>query len=98
MASKYTHEHKYYLAKIGKTWQVYKCALPGCPHYLPHVKLMHNRRSVCWGCGDIFILSHAKHRRVVRPKCENCVRGLREGKSRVDRDTIQELVDKLGDL
>lgn len=97
--AKYTHIHQYYLTKIGtKTWQVYKCAIPGCPHFLPHIKHAHNRQSICWGCGDVFILHGAKHRRVMKPKCDNCRQGRRDEESRVNRDTIKELAEKLGSI
>lgn len=97
MARKYDHEvHQYYLAKIGKKgWQVYRCAIPGCEHFLPHIKLMRGRKSICWGCGDDFILG-VKHRRIHKPKCVNCTEGTR--RTDIDKDTISELAARLASI
>jgi hypothetical protein len=93
---KYTHIHKYYLAKMGsRPWKIYRCAVPGCPHFIPVEKMVYNRQSICWECGDVFILGQ-RHRRVVKPKCDTCRKGGRE--SRVDRGTIAELAERLGKL
>lgn len=88
--TKYTHVHQYYLTRMGqkKTWKVYKCAMAGCPHFLPDYKMAYGRQSVCWECGDIFIITRI-HRGVVRPKC------CKGGRPKADRDTIKDMMERL---
>lgn len=53
MAKKYNHVHKYERRKFG-SWKstgydVYKCAVPGCAHYMADLEAVVGRYSKCWG-------------------------------------------------
>lgn len=66
------HIHKYFLAKLGKKrdYHIYACALPNCPHRIEKA-LSSNRESICWKCGEKFMLYKAKYDRV-KPICMKC--------------------------
>ena len=69
MAAKLSHVHKYLRDKIGKM-QIYKCALPGCPHYV-RSNLAVNRISVCWYCDAHFVMTKNSIK-LKKPHCPNC--------------------------
>ncbi len=63
--------HKYMRVRWGKNGTVvYRCMLPDCPHYA-HPEMTRNRRSICWKCGSIFIMTGEKLQ-VKKPKCDKC--------------------------
>ena len=67
------HIHKYRLVQWGKKGTiVYRCMLPGCPHYV-HATFIRNRLTICWQCGDTLVMTPDKMRRV-KPKCDKCVK------------------------
>lgn len=68
--TKHNHTHKYYKAKLGKKI-IYRCAVPNCPHYVMR-ELVLNRMSICWSCGDPFILPHAISLLQSKPVCKEC--------------------------
>lgn len=75
MSKKAVHSgpHKYMLVEWGeKKTPIHKCILPGCAHYV-HTIMAENRESLCWKCGDRFILTKDKLERV-KPKCDKCIR------------------------
>ena len=55
------HEiHKYYQSKFKTSGTViYRCGLEGCPHFV-YEPLILNRLSICWRCGDSFVLTQNK--------------------------------------
>jgi len=57
MAAKVTHEgpHKYMRIPYGKR-DAFKCSIPGCTHMLTHPELAIGRESICWRCGNIFVI------------------------------------------
>lgn len=68
---KVEHVHKYLLIKVGsytkpERWEVYKCMLPGCNHYIPK-PLALGRQCICWACGETFQIK--KHRMLRKPTC-----------------------------
>ncbi len=76
--SKKTHIHKYYRTTLtperkrhGKISgaKIWRCALPGCTHYVFHKALMVNRQSICWVCGEPFILTNFALRNA-KPHCK----------------------------
>lgn len=68
------HTHKYQRINLGKkeTYQVYRCMLTNCPHYLTP-ELAISRLSICWGCNIPFRLS-TDDVRSTKPMCHNCRR------------------------
>lgn len=65
------HIHKYVRVKLGraKTYEVYKCALPGCSHFVIP-PLVVGRLSLCWRCGLEFVITEKLLFK--KPHCENC--------------------------
>ena len=74
MAKTNAHIHKYQKAKLGN-FVVFKCMLPGCPHYIRR-ELVIGRESICWNCNTKMILTMA-NTVLKRPTHEEC-RGRRE--------------------
>jgi hypothetical protein len=72
---KKNHVHKYERTKLGnKGYEIYKCRLPDCPHYVP-VAVATGRLSLCWaGCGNAVMLTTemVDHDKVWRPFCDSC--------------------------
>lgn len=50
------HIHKYIRARMGKDYIIFKCALPGCTHYVSKV-VAEGRLSLCWICGEEMVLT-----------------------------------------
>jgi len=70
------HIHRYRRVNIGsknkdKKYNVFKCTLPDCPHYLPQENLIIGRKSICFSCGNSFII---KTKDFAKAICENCKR------------------------
>lgn len=65
------HIHKYRRIKMGNDYEVYKCVLPGCPHYI-RPELVVGRFSLCWGCDEQFTMSATSATRL-KPKCQKCI-------------------------
>lgn len=65
---KYSHIHKYLKVVAGQNnFVVYRCMLPSCRHFL-RKEFAYGQESICWKCGNTFILTQ-KHRRQVKPTC-----------------------------
>lgn len=74
MAKIKQHVHKYELAIIGKNgYLIYKCVIPGCPHYLNNV-LATGRLCLCWGeCGDAVAIDKLMVQKEIKhPMCDSC--------------------------
>ena len=69
MAKKYDHIHKYERQRLGKSI-IYKCALPGCPHYV-HKLLAVGKISICWYCEVPFVMTK-KSAGLKKPHCGKC--------------------------
>jgi hypothetical protein len=69
MANKYSHIHKYLRDKLGKLI-IYKCALPGCPHYIRQ-NLVVGKVSLCWVCNKEFVMTRAMAK-LKKPHCPDC--------------------------
>lgn len=66
------HTHRYERAIIGrKGYTVFKCNLPGCPHYIS-AKLVKNRISLCNRCGNEFIIDN-RAKLLAKPHCVDCI-------------------------
>jgi len=67
--------HKYERIERKSDHVVYKCMLPGCPHFLPYEELAIGRISLCWGCGAEVELDRemVMHNHRKRPKCQKCI-------------------------
>ena len=80
---KATHEglHKYERVKAGTSGNIiYKCQLPGCPHYLPYEELALNRLSRCWTCDEPVLLTKelVNWKKTPKPRCEKCIKERQE--------------------
>jgi hypothetical protein len=66
------HVHKYHLVNLAAT-PVWACALPDCTHYMPHhmSKMVPGKMSVCWGCGEDFVLDYTAMQNN-HPRCVEC--------------------------
>ena len=98
------HVHKYERRRLGsfkKTGhEVYKCAVPGCTHYMVDLNLVVNRYSQCWGvlpslepCKNEvemtrYLVFSEKRK---RPLCDECKE--RNKQKRADRK--EELTEEL---
>lgn len=74
------HTHKYIRCKYGsKGYMIFKCALPGCTHYVD-ANLILNRLSVCWRCGADFVIKVTPGNKAVnkKPHCNECTRGYKK--------------------
>ena len=82
------HTHKYQRIKIGKNKRVeFKCAIPGCVHHIiPELVL--GRPSICWNCGDEFIITKYNIKAHAKPKCLKCQKG---------KENITNLIAILGE-
>jgi hypothetical protein len=85
MASQ-NHVHRYERVDIGvnKKYEVYKCTLPDCPHYISEA-LVVGRKSICWRCGNVFTIQ--KNLLFKKPHCSDCI------ERKVDEKT-KETIDK----
>ena len=63
------HIHKYQREILG-TLIIYRCMVPGCPHYV-HKKLATGRISTCWYCDESFVMTK-KSVNLKKPHCLNC--------------------------
>lgn len=64
------HTHQYRRAILGKDYEIYKCTLPGCTHYIS-AELILGKKNKCWRCGD----EHYITRRLAKPHCAKCTKG-----------------------
>jgi len=65
---KHVHKLKRHSFKSGN--QIYFCALPDC-HYKTAPALALGKRTICWRCGNDFIMNEYSLR-LAKPHCENC--------------------------
>lgn len=76
----YEHIHKYERCRLGSFkksgHEIYKCVIPGCPHYMIDMEAVVGRLSQCWGedCTNEvemtrFIVFSEKRK---RPICSSC--------------------------
>lgn len=91
-----SHVHKYERADIGvnKPYIVYRCALPTCSHYLHSKELVKGKKSICWRCGEEFIID-AKSVELRRPHCQNCTK-TRKVRPVEDEKALDGLLEKFG--
>ena len=93
------HIHKYERRKLG-SWKksghdIYKCALPGCNHYIIDMEAVVGRYSNCWGeeCPNQvemtrYLVFSEKRK---RPLCDDCKEKRKlERMSSEDRDKMEE--------
>lgn len=79
--------HKYYWSqfKVSKT-VIYRCGVEGCTHFI-YEPLVVNRLSLCWRCGDAFVIT-VKSLRSKKLHCESCTRGKH---NKIKEKTIVEI-------
>jgi hypothetical protein len=82
MSKKQQHVHKYERTKFGsKGFEIYKCALANCPHYVP-AELAAGRLSLCWGggCHRAVMMTRemVQHDKTWRPLCSSCKQARKE--------------------
>jgi hypothetical protein len=68
------HIHKFERVKIGdKKYSVYKCMKPDCTHYVSPPELVVGRRTECWRCGNVVVVTKAMAKQK-KPHCRGCTR------------------------
>lgn len=69
------HTHKYQRVNLGYAGEVWACALKetGCTHHIPKAmgQDILNRPSICWECGNQFILGVLAIQED-KPRCNEC--------------------------
>ena len=92
MKKSISHVHKYERMRFGdKGFEIYKCQLENCPHYVA-ANMATNRLSLCWGdCGRAVMLTPpmVNHDKVKRPMCDDC-RKLRAERRKIMKGLPQE--------
>lgn len=68
MTEKHTHKLKRLKYKSGNT--IFFCTLPDCTFKINQALAL-GKRSLCWRCGEPFIMTEYSLR-LVKPHCENC--------------------------
>lgn len=68
MTEKHTHKLKRLKYKSGNS--IFFCALPDCSFKI-NTSLALGKRSICWRCGEPFIMTEYCLR-LVKPHCEGC--------------------------
>lgn len=66
--------HKYERVSAPSGYEIYKCMMPGCSHYLPFLALAIGRLSHCWSCdGEVELTQEMVNKwKTVKPRCEKC--------------------------
>ena len=66
------HIHRYHKVDTG-AGELWACSMPDCTHFMPahYTALLPGRASICWECGEIFILTKENMKRN-QPKCPEC--------------------------
>lgn len=73
---KVQHIHKYKRLTYKSGNQVFFCALPDCNQKI-NPALALGKRSICWRCGESFIMSEYSLR-LAKPHCESCHKSKKE--------------------
>ena len=86
------HTHKYRKINIGKEkkYEVFRCEIPNCTHYLP-VKMAEGKVCLCNRCGNVMSLDKEAIQ-LARPHCKDCI--IRK-KETVNDNSLSELLDKI---
>ncbi len=71
------HIHKYMRVKLSETYTVFKCMIPGCPHYICR-ELVIGRQSICWKCEEPMILT-MRSTTLKKPHHLGCTREVSSG-------------------
>jgi len=66
------HVHKLKRLKYKSGNSIFFCVLPDCS-YKTNVSLALGKRSICWRCGESFIMSEYSLR-LAKPHCDSCHR------------------------
>jgi hypothetical protein len=64
----YKHGRRILLKKSDGLFEVYRCMLPGCTHFVS-TDLVVGRRSLCWSCGEEMIIMNANQKRPIHEQC-----------------------------
>lgn len=75
------HLHRYKKVNLGangKTYEVYKCLIPTCPHYVP-LHLAEGKLCECNRCKEPMLigkvqLNGSSGKAMAKPHCNNCVK------------------------
>lgn len=84
--TKTPHIHKLKRVRYKSGNTVFFCALPDC-NYKSNPSLVLGKRSLCWRCGEPFIMNEYALR-LAKPHCEGC----HKPKSEVDKNEIESMV------
>jgi len=74
MKQKHTHQYKKIDIGVKNKYEVYKCVLPGCSHYMPNMNGVVGAVTLCnGGCGKTLIMTQQiVTNRVEKPICDDC--------------------------
>lgn len=64
------HVHRYMRTR-PRMEIIWKCMLPGCTHFIPLNTTVLGRNSICWECGEVFVMED-RHLNEEMPKCDSC--------------------------
>lgn len=101
--SKANHTHKYERRKLGswktKGHDIYKCAIPGCTHYMIDMQAVVGRYSCCWGnenCQNEVEMTRylVFNERRKHPICETCKQARKFLKQSAEEREQKRLLDE----
>jgi len=88
------HTHKYILRPTNNKGdkKLYFCALPDCSHFMPWLKGVLNKSSICWECEEEFLITQdiitprESGYGIVKPRCLKC-------RGKVMDDSFDKILD-----
>lgn len=84
------HIHRYHKThpNTRRNEPVWACSLPGCSHFIPYNTTVEGRKSLCWKCGQVFIMTETEMA-MDNPECPSCALG-------IDTDTLDAILKEKG--
>src|SRR6185295_923 len=70
-SQKHTHRYMKLFQTTKRADPTWKCSIPGCTHFLPYGHPVIGRKSICYNCGEEFIIE-SQHMKFDMPECDNC--------------------------
>lgn len=69
---KIDHLHKYKKDKLGRSYKIFRCIVPGCSHYIAH-HMAFNRLVACNRCDGPMVMDRYAMM-LVLPHCNDCIK------------------------
>lgn len=85
------HLYERFDTRSGKA--LYKCMIPGCPHYISKGELIIGRLSRCWGeCGrEAVITKDVYQDKIKKPYCETCRQERKEAREAMASVRVEDV-------